>query len=109
LGVDFDVAEQRMADREELAGIGAHALDHRGMLQILAEIGAAIAGKPIGQQMRIGGDIGFKKGPQFGTGGCRQHGDAGITGNEPVLALDGVAVFAAIVLRRRYLLYSSDD
>ena len=69
------------------------------MLQILAEIGAAIAGKAIGQQMRIGGDICFKKGSQFGARGCRQHGDAGIAGEEPVLALDGVAMFAALVLR----------
>ena len=57
----FDVAEQGVDDREEFAGIGAVVLDHRGVLQILAEIGvaAAIAGKPVGQQMRIGGDIGF--------------------------------------------------
>jgi hypothetical protein len=39
----FDVAEQRVNDREELAGIGAFVLDHRGVFQILAEIGAAIA------------------------------------------------------------------
>jgi hypothetical protein len=47
----FDVAEQRVDDREELAGIGALVLDHRGVLQILTEIGlaAAIAGKPVGQ------------------------------------------------------------
>ena len=57
----FDVAEQRVDDREEFSGIGAVVLDHRGVFQILAEIGvaAAIAGKPVGQQMRIGGDIGF--------------------------------------------------
>src|ERR1700720_2241096 len=61
----FDVAEQRVDDREELAGIGAVVLDHRGVLQILTEIGvaAAIAGKPVGQQMRIGGDIGVEEGP----------------------------------------------
>ena len=61
----FDVAEQGVDDREEFAGIGAVVLDHRGVFQIRAEIGAAIAGKPIGQQMRIGGNIGFKEGPQF--------------------------------------------
>ena len=44
----FDVAEQRVNDREELAGIGAFALDHRRVFQILAEIGASIAGKPVG-------------------------------------------------------------
>ena len=64
----FDVAEQRVDDREEFGGIGAVALDHRGVFQILAETGvaAAIAGKPIGQQMRIGGNIGFKEGPSSG-------------------------------------------
>src|SRR6516165_7611276 len=61
----FDVAEQGVDDREEFAGIGAVVLDHRGVFQIRAEIGAAIAGEPIGQQMRIGGNIGFKEGPQF--------------------------------------------
>ena len=50
----FDVAEQGVDDGKELAGIGAVTLDHRGVFQIRAEIGAAIAGKPIGQQMRIG-------------------------------------------------------
>src|SRR5438105_1203207 len=66
----FDVAEQRVDDREELAGIGAVVLDHRGVLQMLAEggVAAAIAGKPVGQQMRIGGDIGFEEGPQLGPG-----------------------------------------
>ena len=67
----FDVAEQRVDDREELAGIGAVVLDHRGVLQILAEIDAAIAGKPIGQQMRICRDIGFKESAQLGACGCR--------------------------------------
>src|SRR6516162_5883831 len=64
----FDVAEQRVDDREEFGGIGAVALDHRGVFQILAETGvaAAITGKPIGQQMRIGRHICFKKDPQFG-------------------------------------------
>ena len=72
----FDVAEQSMDDQEELAGIGAVVLDHRGVLQILTEIGlgAAIASKPVGQQMRIGGDIGFEEAPQFDPGRGRQHG-----------------------------------
>ena len=101
----FDVAEQRVDDREEFGGIGAVALDHRGVFQILAETGvaAAITGKPVGQQMRIGRHICFKKDPQFGPARRRQHGDAGITGEEPVLALDGVAMFSAPVLRRRHL------
>jgi len=107
----FDVAEQRMDDREEFAGIGAAVLDHRGVFQIRAETGvaAAIAGKPVGQQMRIGGDIGFKKGSQFGPARRRQHSDAGITSEESVLALDGVPVLSAPVLRRQHLLDGSDD
>src|SRR4029077_4801707 len=82
-----------------------------GVFQILAEIGvaAAIAGKPVGQQTRIGGDVGFNKDPQFGPGRRRQHGDAGITGEEPVLALDGVPMLSAPVLRRRHLFDGSDD
>ena len=61
----FDVVEQSADDQEELAGIGAVVLDHRSVLQILTEIGlaAAIACKPVGQQMRIGGDIGFEEDP----------------------------------------------
>jgi hypothetical protein len=49
----FDVAEQRVDDREEFAGIGAVPLHHWCVFQIIAEIGvaAAITGKPIGQQM----------------------------------------------------------
>ena len=62
-----------------------------------------IAGKPIGQQVRIGGDIGFKKGPQFGPGRGRQHGDAGTASEKPVLALDGVPMLSGPVLRCRHL------
>ena len=68
-----------------------------GVFEILAEIGAAIAGKSVGQRMRIGSDICFRKGPQFGPGRRRQHGDAGITGEEPVQALDGVPMLFAPV------------
>ena len=98
-------------DREELAGIGAVALDHRGVLQMSSEIGlaATIAGKSIGQQMPIGGDIGFKEDPQFGPGRSRQHGDPGIAGKEPMLALDGVPMLSASVLWRRHLFDRSDD
>jgi hypothetical protein len=106
----FDVAEEGVDDWEELAGIGAAVLDHRGVFQILAEIGvAAAAGKPVGQQMRIGGDVGSKKGPRFGPGRGRQHGEAGSTGEEPVLALNGVPKLSAPVLRRRPLFDDSDD
>jgi hypothetical protein len=51
----FDVAEQRMDDREELAGVGALVLDHRGMPEVLAEggIAAAIAREPVGQEVRL--------------------------------------------------------
>src|SRR6185437_1042258 len=51
----------------------------------------------------------FKEGSQFGSSRGRQHGDAGIAGKEPVLALDGVPMFSAPVLRRRHLFDGSDD
>ena len=78
---------------------------------MLAEIGvaAAIAGKPVGQQMRMGGDIGLEKGAEFGTRGGRQHGDAGIAGEEAVLTLQGVPVLSLLVLRRRHLLDGGGD
>jgi hypothetical protein len=59
-----------------------------------AEIGVAavMAGKPVGQKMRVGRDVGLANGAQFGAGRGWQHGDAGIAGNEAVLPLDGVAV-----------------
>ena len=62
----FDVAEQRVDDREELAGIGAVVLDHRGVFQIRAEIGAAIAGKPIGQQIELAATLALRKAPSSG-------------------------------------------
>jgi hypothetical protein len=48
-----------MDDREELADVSAVVLDHRCVLQMAAEIGVAVAvaGKPVGQQMRLGGSI----------------------------------------------------
>jgi hypothetical protein len=107
----FDVAEEGMDDREELAGIGAVVLDHRGVLQVLAEggVAAAIAGEPVGQQMRPGRDISGQKGAEFGARGGRQHGDPGIAGEEAVLMLDGVLVLAGLVLWRRHLFDGGDD
>src|SRR5271155_3825199 len=107
----FDVAEQGMDDREEFAGVGALALDHRHMLQMLAEIGVAttIAGKPIGQQMRTGREIGLEKGAEFGTRGGRQHGDAGAASKEAMLALDGMSVLSLLVLWRRHFFDGGDD
>jgi hypothetical protein len=49
----FDVAEQGMDDREELASIGAFALHHRRVLQMLAEGGVAAA---IARRTRRSGD-----------------------------------------------------
>jgi hypothetical protein len=46
---------------------------------------ALIAGKPVGQQVRIGGDIGFEEGPQLGPGRGRQHGDARIAGEDAMM------------------------
>jgi hypothetical protein len=65
----FDVAEQGMDDREELAGIGAFVLHHWRVLQMPVEggVAAAIACEPVGQQMRPGCDIGLEKGVEFGT------------------------------------------
>ena len=81
---------QGVDDREELAGIGAVVLDHRGVFQMLVEggVAAAIASEPVGQEMRPGCDISGQKGTELGAGRGRQHGDAGITGKEAVLALD---------------------
>jgi len=82
----FDVAEQRMDDREELAGVGAFVLDHRGMSEVLAEggIAAAIAREPVGQKVRLGLDIRLEEGAEFGARRGRQHGDPGVAGKEAV-------------------------
>jgi len=100
-----------MDDREELAGIGAVVLDHRGVLQMLDEggVAAAIAGEPIGQQMRPGRDISDQKGAEFGARCGRQHSDPGVAGKEAVLALDRVPVLARLVLWRRHLLDGGDN
>src|SRR5215472_15477610 len=59
----FDVAEQRVDDREEFAGIGARALDHRRVLQMRAEIGAAIAGKPSVSRCELAATLALRKAP----------------------------------------------
>src|SRR6516165_2513947 len=59
--------------------------------------------------MRIARYMCFKKDPQFGPARRRQHSDASITGEEPALALDGVSMFSAPVLRRRHLFDRSND
>jgi hypothetical protein len=107
----FDVAEQRMDDWEELAGVGALVLDHRGMPEVLAKggIAAAIAREPVGQEVRLGLDIRLEEGAEFGARRGRQHGDPGVAGKEAVLTLDGVPVFSLLVLRRRHLLDGGDD
>src|SRR6266851_4100700 len=107
----FDIAEQSMDDREELAGIDSFALDHRRVLQMLAEAGvaAAIAGKPVGQEMGPGRNVRLEEGAEFGARRGRQHGDPGVAGEEPVLTLHGVAVFSFLVLRRRHLLHRGDN
>jgi hypothetical protein len=70
----LDVAEQGMDDREELAGIGCCALDHRRVLQMLAEasVAAAIAGKPVGQEMGLGCNVRLEEGAEFGARRGRQ-------------------------------------
>ncbi len=86
-------------------------LDQRRVLQILAEIGvaAAIAGKSIGQQVRMGRNIGLEAGAEFGPGGGRQHRDTGVASDKAVLMLDRVAVLSGLVFRRRHLLDGDDD
>ena len=46
--------------------------------QILAVIGAAIAGKPVGQEMQTGREVGFQKSAEFGPA----DDDAGVTGQK---------------------------
>src|SRR5437879_11225008 len=107
----FDVAEQGMDDREELAGIGAVVLDHRGVLQMLAEggIAAAIAGEPVGQEMRPGRDIIPQEGAELGARRGRQHGDPGVAGEEAVLTLHRVPMLSVLVFWRQHLLDGGDD
>src|SRR5438552_2131939 len=45
----------------------------------------------------------------LGTRRGRQHRDAGVAGEEPVLALHRMAVFAVLVLRRRDFLDGGGD
>jgi hypothetical protein len=61
----FDVAEKDVDDQEEFASVGRRVLDHRRMLQMLAEIGVAtaIAGKPISQQVRPAARLALRKAP----------------------------------------------
>src|SRR6201993_1533448 len=77
-----------------------------GGFQMLAEAGVttAIAGKPVGQEMGLRCNVRLEEGAEFGAGRGRQHGDPGVAGEEPVLALYGMAVFPLLVLRRRHLL-----
>jgi hypothetical protein len=95
----------------EGAGIGACVLDDRRVLQMLAEVGVAavIAGKPVGQQMGLGGDIRLEKGAQFSARRGRQHGDAGVAGKEAMLTLDGMPMLSHAVFWRRHLLHGDDD
>src|SRR5271170_5143972 len=59
--------------------------------------------------MGLGRDILFEEGAELGTRRGRQHGDAGVAGEEPVLTLHGMSVFAFLVLRCRPLLDGGDD
>ena len=89
MGIDepgFDVAEQGVDGREERADIGAVRPGPPGCASMLVEggIAAAIAGEPVGQEMRPGRDISG----QNGAGRGRRHGDPGVAGKTAVLALD---------------------
>src|SRR5258706_16206066 len=91
--------------------LASFALDHRRVLQMLvkASVAAAIAGKPVGQEMGPGHDVRLEEGAEFGTRRGWQHGDPGVAGEEPVLTLHGMAVFSLLVLWRRHLLDRGDD
>src|SRR5258705_3601042 len=54
--------------------------------------------------MGSGCNVRLEEGTEFGARRGRQHGDPGVAGEEPVLALYGMAVFSFLVLRRRHLL-----
>ena len=61
----FDVAEERMDDREEFARIGAGALGHRGVFQVFAKGGVAplVSFEAVGQEVRASLDIGLEERP----------------------------------------------
>jgi hypothetical protein len=65
-------------------------------IQMLVDggVATAIAGEPVGQEMRPGGDVGGQKGAEFGASRGGQHGDLGVAGNKAVLALDRVTMLA---------------
>ena len=78
----FDVAEQGMDDWEKLAGIGAIDLDHRRVLQMLAEggIAATIADELVGQGREPAATlINPQEGAELGARRGRQHGHPGET------------------------------
>ena len=107
----FDVAEQGMDDREELTGIGAVVLHHRGVRQMFAEggIAAAIGGEPVGQEMGPRCDIRLEEGAEFDARRGWQNRDPGVAGEEAVLALHRVPVLSRLVLWCRHLLDGGDD
>src|SRR3984893_18335301 len=91
----FDVAEQCMDDWEERASVGAFVLDHGGVPEVFAEggIAAAIAGEPVGQEVRLGLDIRLEEGAEFGAGGGRQHGDPRLPAKNPCWRLTACPCF----------------
>jgi uncharacterized protein (TIGR00730 family) len=108
-----------MDDREEFAGIGFFALDHRRVLQMLVEasVAAAIAGKPVGQEMGPGHDVRLEEGAEFGTRRGWQHGDPGVAGEEPQslverevahTGLDDLRVVGSIHERKALMVELSD-
>src|SRR5712671_2860359 len=78
---------------------------------MLAEggVAAAIAGEPVGQEMRPGRNITPQEGAELGTRRGRQHGDPSVAGEEAMLALHGVPVLSLLVLWGRHLLDGGDD
>src|SRR6266850_3151852 len=72
-------------------------------------IAATITREAVGQQMGPGRDIVFEESAELGTRRGWQHGDAGVAGEEAVLAFHGMPVFSVLVRQRRHLLDGGDD
>ena len=95
----LDVAEQDMDDREESGGVGARSLDHWRVFQVVTKSGVTslVAHEPVGQQVRLGCDIGLDEGSEFNAVGGRKNGYPDATGVKSVLALYCVSVLSALV------------
>lgn len=101
----LDVAGDGVDDREEIGGVGAVALNHWGVLQVIAKGGvfSLVAAEAMGQEMGSGLDVGFQEAAQLVGCRCRQDGDPRGAGVEAVLAFHGVAMLAILPWRGNLL------